>query len=435
MIQPRQKLHFYMALISAMLFAYTLFFKTEFISLKNWNFTACQISKNWSLHTNDCLFTREKSIVLSYPVNPQRKLLKCFYEQNTPLMTDLNPDTGWVPPESCQVWNKPLKVPDIGWDSYQVWYARALIIFENSKTKGLLHSLTDWNSFRILENKDYLRYPWLVSQVYAFILWLFNSSHPLILQVFQVLLMFACGLLFYKLRPKNDKYLWLCFALAPISARFLFYIYADLWVLGSILFLWWALEHPKQGRWILAPLILASCWLKAEAYVQILFFLCSWMWLNKKLLSKNKSIIFIAFSSLLVGAISYWRWASNFPISENQTSLLERIVDPLTWTQRVPQISRYFLDVYFRPAFWGPLVVYFLYLLWKVKNQKDCLIASVPYFILIVLIPTAFLGFPDGTYREVVLTGANRALWQLLPLMYLLMQAFLKALPQKNYKQ
>jgi hypothetical protein len=159
------------------------------------------------------------------------------------------------------------------------------------------------------------------------------------------------------------------------------------------------------------------------------------MWLNKKLLSKNKSIIFIAFSSLLVGAISYWRWASNFPISENQTSLLERIVDPLTWTQRVPQISRYFLDVYFRPAFWGPLVVYFLYLLWKVKNQKDCLIASVPYFILIVLIPTAFLGFPDGTYREVVLTGANRALWQLLPLMYLLMQAFLKALPQKNYKQ
>jgi hypothetical protein len=67
---------------------------------------------------------------------------------------------------------------------------------------------------------------------------------------------------------------------------------------------------------------------------------------------------------------------------------------------------------------WGLIWPLGLWTLWK--NHEKIKWAALPLICIILAIPVAFLEFPFG-HKEVVLTGSNRALWQALPLLWMLL--------------
>ncbi len=140
---------------------------------------------------------------------------------------------------------------------------------------------------------------------------------------------------------------------------------------------------------------------------------------DKSAIRKQGIFWSLSFAFMMLSAFSYSLWARQWAVPDISTSFLSRFLESETYLRRLPQVFAYFLDVFFRPLYWGILWPIGIWALWQTRKQLRW--ALLPLALMIFFIPLLFIRFPDGAYREVVLTGSNRALWQLLPILWLLL--------------
>jgi hypothetical protein len=109
--------------------------------------------------------------------------------------------------------------------------------------------------------------------------------------------------------------------------------------------------------------------------------------------------------------------------TEFYVPLATRIAEPVESLKILGRILGYYADVVFRPALWGLLWPLAMWTFWKKRADLGWTLA--PLVLVLVAIPLAFLSFPFG-HKEVVLTGSNRALWQTLPLVWVVLRRSLR---------
>ncbi len=406
--------------IIPILFLIRLLSSWEWVNLGDWQKRACWLE--FSQHVppqismkseSDCLFPRKQSFLFALPVSNYGQSVEC--------------SIGEVPKDKKEVcessagqgyWAtlRPQKIPSIGWDAYSVWYTRAAAIYFWSKKEswpGLFAALGDSQFISSFPSTEHIRYPWLVPVFYSALMRLWDSPHPLPLQIVQLCIYALTVLLFWKTWPKARTELKYLFAFAPIGAGFLFSLYADVFLLLASLSVVWCWQNQRAV--LLAVILALGVWIKSEAYVQfaLLIFV---LFLSQR--PQNKTMYF-ALLALMVSYLFYRQWSLQWP-NTYWFSITSRLAEVQTYTQRIPKILGYFLDVLFRPGLWVVLWPFSIWQFYKHRKILGFRILSVA--ALLVLIPVAYLAIPDGSFKETVLTGSNRALWQALPLLWVLLK-------------
>jgi hypothetical protein len=263
---------------------------------------------------------------------------------------------------------------------------------------------------------------------------LVGGIHPFPLQLLQFGLYLMVVFLFFKTRRGLALPVFVAFALVPISGSFLFKLYADLWIVAGLMGTLFFLQRNK----ILpaALLVFLTVFLKAEAWFQTLMFLASFyilQWQNKTLSKSTYSRhIWLLVVFAVATTICIFHFQKPFKSHDFYVSLSDRFSNPVESLKIFGRIMGYYADVFFRPLLWGLLWPLSLWTLWK--HRQNIRWAIVPLLCIIAAIPVAYLEFPFG-HKEVVLTGSNRALWQSLPLLWLLLTATQKCHDEKAEEQ
>ena len=406
---------------------FALFNPTPRLNLDYWELQSCRFKENRKFVDLNCRHFLASATSLAQPYLGYGEKLECVKQSSLALQKFPvgHPALGAasIPCESARWWSERHSTRDIGWDAYAVWYARAAEIYFQSQKPGwpgVRTALLDPTFRQVWPNIEHAHYPWLLPLMYSGLMKLVASPSPIALQVFQFLL-FLCSVgLFYLTWRKAPKYLFVAFAFVPIAGNLLFHLYADLWLICFLLGLSWALQ---KSHWLLgAVLSLLLIHLKAEAWVQWLALMATFAILYRRRFHSDKKFSKGLLCVFLVGFASfifYWRQFGIFESSEFYVPMAKRLLTLQTYTQIIPRILGYYLDVLFRPTLWGilwPATFYFLY-----KSRKSLRWALAPLALVLLLIPLSFLKFPNG-FKEVVLTGSNRALWQTLPMLWLLLK-------------
>ncbi|MBS1984320.1 MAG: hypothetical protein JST16_09110 [Bdellovibrionales bacterium] len=392
--------HFLFALFTA---------QRERADLTHWNQQSCVWSTARTFTNSDCGMPRKKIFLWATPHLPYGETIACTAA----------PAVEYAVPATCanpaDTWGAPRHPVDIGWDAYSTWYTRAATLYFGAKDSawpGTWRALHDEKFLSAQPTPEHRSYPWLVSVIYAQLMRLFGGPNPAPLQGVQIFVWIVSVWLYRRTAPSLPRAAWIAFAFAPIAGAFVFRLYADIWLIVALLSLLWCLQRE---RWIFAAGLAAlAVHLKAEGWVQVFALLTSYAYFHRR--APLGGVLLAAF----VSALWYRSWTAWIPPSDFYTSLGTRMIDPLTWTQRLPHILGYYADVFFRPLLWGLLWPFLLWTFWIKKRELGW--SLLPLLGVLVLIPLAFLRFPDGAYKIVVLTGSNRALWQTLPLAWLLLK-------------
>ncbi len=404
-------------ILSIGLFIYVFFTKTEYINTSQWNLATCSLKNVEPLISGDCLFPRKKAFLYKLPYLQYAKSISCRApEQNeapTSLIACANEATN-------SFWGAPQKIPDIGWDAYSVWYTRAATLFRFSEHNTLVQKLLDKDFLNSFPSPEHLHYPWFLPILWNEVMRIAGDANPWRLQVLQLFIFVFVGFLFKAVWPLAPTWLFLCFAFVPIAGRFLFSLYADLWIVFEMLLLLVALKRAKYL--LAAAVVFISIHTKQEGWLISLATLCTYCIIEKKYLAiKNTQRTLVAAALAWIFSLSlYLWWSHGLDASKFLTPLSERILDPKTYSYRLPSILRYYLDVLFRPTLWGILWPLSFAIFWRSKKSIPKA-AFIPLLTVIAAIPAAYLQFPDGSYKEVVLTGSNRALWETLPILWFLL--------------
>jgi hypothetical protein len=398
--------------LSVLLFLHNTVRKVQIIQLSDWNAFSEGLSTSPKvIQSGDCLFPLKKAYMFAAPYSKYAESVDCTltagaeYPPKSPGLTTA--PTHWGPVS---------QTVDIGWDAYSVWYSRAAHLFFESQTSewpGLARALTDVNFLEASPSIEHRKYPWLVSVIYFAVLKVAGTASPVLLQVLQCLIFACVGWLFWANRGRLPVPWVILFAFAPIGGVFLFALYADIWL---VLFLLLSLHfYRRQQLLALTTIAILAVWIKAEGWVQIAALLVAFFIFSDQSLRRKLCLPLLAAG---LSAFAYFAWAGQISTGSYYTSLFERLTELSTYTQRLPKIIGYFLDVLFRPSLWGVLWPLCVFQIARTNGRPKSSLTIVAS--LMTLIVLAFLRFPDGAFKEVVLTGSNRALWQCLPLLYFL---------------
>jgi hypothetical protein len=401
-------------------FAYFLLEPKLMIDLKDWEQVSCYYSRNRDFEDGDCKHYNAKYFVFAQPHLKYGEKLDCkpvslegarlFYFSR--LMH-----------EKCELtshWGRPQKLFDLGWDAYTIWYGRAAVLYFQSLKEGwpgALQAIRDPLFVKAFANYEHHHYPWLVPLSYFGVLKVFGSPNPLPLIVLQVLLWFLCAWLYRRTWPEAPRYLWLLFAFVPSGAMFMFRLYADIWVVAAGLLLLLSLSHRKFGAASLVFFL--GVFLKQEAFLQLWALALTFLWIEGAKLWRQRRVSLSVFTILaLTATFLQLSYTKTFENREYYASLWQRLFEGQLYTQIAPSILGYYADVFFRPALWGLLFPFLIFLFWKWRKNTGLLV-YLPALLVLVAIPLAYAKYPAG-FKEVVLTGSGRALWQMLPLLWLL---------------
>jgi len=261
---------------------------------------------------------------------------------------------------------------------------------------------------------EHAHYPWLLSIIFAAVLKLQGSADPMPLQILGFGVFLLTLYLYRRTAPQAAWGDWLLFALVPVAGRFVFRLYADVWLVAALLlFALWV----RSGRpWAAAVVLAFGIFLKQEAAFQFGLLTAFLLWQHSRARAVQWREL-LPLGTWLLAAAAYFLWAQAFRPLEGYAPLGARLMESVTYTERLPQVLRYLADVFFRPSLWGIL---WPYLIWRFRAQPFAL--GLIGFALASVV-AAYLRYPSGTYREVVLTGAPRVLWQFLPLMWVCLNA------------
>lgn len=309
--------------------------------------------------------------------------------------------------------------PEIGWDAIGIWYARASALYFQSinaeNPQNIFAKAFDVRFMETYSNREHSHYPPLVSAIYASVLRVLGSADPLSLQVLQFGILLGVIALFWKTQNSQTSSHWRVlrfslFAFLPINAVFAYTLYADLWV---IFFLLTGIHLTQRRVFWAAALVLALVpFVKTEGWFILLVTLTTW-----KILDSRSFPLWLIILPALSTCYYVFVMQAQVKDSDFYISTWERILNPKESIPVAIKILGYYLDVLFRPKLWGLLWPLTLVLFWKFRGKLK--FAIVPTLLALVAIPVAFWAFPFG-HKEIVLTGSNRAVWQLTPMIWLI---------------
>lgn len=417
---PMKKFYALLSLSAILLFIFNVVTRTEVVDTKNFSRASCALVSTTELIAADCLHPQKKYYLFRLPELTARDGVQCRVPREREAVTEGQKDCATYD----AFWGPQLRWPEIGWDAYSVWYTRAVALWKFSAHEWRPALLLDRSFLRSLPSPEHEQYPWLLPLLYSGVLSLQGSASPLGLTILNVLV-FLLGVFLWRDIFRETKYphLWWAFAFCPIGGRFLFHLYADIWVVTFLLAFVWAYQRQ---RWIVAAILLCLVtFLKQEAFLHAFLVLLALGFQDK--FFKPWRLLFGTEAMATLG-LKVWQKFAVGPVRDYFTPLKERLVDPVSYTERLPQILKYFSDVFFRPGLWGflslTLVGCFMMSGIRSANKKlwwrQVRVPLVLTAALVAAITLAYLSYPHGAYREVVLTGANRALWPALVLSFVL---------------
>jgi hypothetical protein len=416
-------------LISLIHFIFFIFKAREKIDLVEWEKTSCYFKTQRQLKDLDCRYYNAKNLVLAQPFLNYGEQLQCHIAPVEELIEQKNNLLNTATCGENDLWSKPQKLWDLGWDAYSVWYGRAVMLFFQSQKAnwpGLFNAINDPKFVKSFPNVEHHHYPWLLSAIYFYIMKMQSSPNPFLLVIIQALIGLLCIFLFRWVWPKAPLHLWLIYAFVPTLSIFLFRLYADLWILFFGLLLIGSLQRKKY--FLASTLTFLGIFLKQEAFLQILLILISWILLEKT--NTKKAFVYVILS-FIVGFILMWRHSTKMAASNFYIPLTDRLYVKSFYTQLLPQIYGYYLDVLFRPMLWGLLWPVTFYQLWKSRKSISKTALVLFFMLVLVIIPLSFARFPFG-HKEVVLTGSGRALWQTMALAWLLLKSSYEVASEKR---
>jgi len=381
-----------------------------------WEKQTCNFKESLEIVDLDCRYYKTKNWIFAQPALDYAQPLQCHQlktERGKELYERKQENDCGAP----VYWGTPQKISDIGWDAYSIWWGRAAVLFQRSKADdwpGLTYALLDRRLITTFSNSEHHHYPWLISVVYFSVMKIVDSANPYILQVLHFLLWVFTVFLFWSTWRSAPRYLLLMFAFVPTAAIFMTRLYADSWMVFWALLIIFAFQRKKL--WLVVGASVAMALTKQEAVMQgslLLFALYSSLAGSRPQKGEMLSLT-ISLFAFLFSFFFYSTFKSDYYIP-----LSDRLADPASIGLFFRRIVPYYLDVLFRPALWGLLWPWVFFLLYKSRKQLGLLI-WLPVLVLLA-IPFAYFSFPYG-HKEVVLTGSGRALWQLMPLVWLLLE-------------
>lgn len=418
------------ALLSVGLFIHALLKPREIIHLEDWSRQSCRFEHNRQVVDLNCRHHFAIATSLAQPYLNYGEKLECLLADSpaAKALPSTHPAKS-AAPELCAhapSWGTNAPLYEIGWDAQAIWYARAAELYWQSQHPGwpgTWAALQDPNFTQaVWPNVEHHHYPWLVPVIYASVMRALHSPSPFALRGLQMALWFFCAFLFYRCWPRAPKSLWLIFACAPIGAKFFYALYADLWVIAGLLSLFWGLE--KKSYLLAAASAAIAIQLKQEAWLQVTIFLLSYFLLYRAQLRSWKQQPTRILAITVGAACLSYLWLRHSALSLESTEfyvpLSRRLLEKETYLVLLPKLAGYYLDVIFRPSLWGLLWPLCAYSFFRARRYLGA--ALLPLLSLLAIVPLAFLRFPFG-HKEVFLTGANRAFWQMLPLLWLLLKA------------
>lgn len=418
------------ALLSAVLFGAALLKPREKIDLDQWARESCRFEQNRDLIDTDCRHQLSVALAMAQPFLSYKEKLRCFKSGDVvppqisplaraaPSLEATALDVNFCP--RAPNWGQPRLLNEIGWDARAIWYGRAAMIYwqsQRSEWPGLISALLDTDFKRLGPNEEHWHYPWLLPVIYAQVMKVLKTPSPYPLVVLQIAIWVLSAFLFLALWPRAPRSLWLIFALAPIGGRFFYSLYADLWVLSGILLIGVALQKRRIALSFAATL--ATLLLKQEAWMQVAVFLSTYFILHRRDFQLRRPMV-AAVAGFSLGLLILQKLFLAVGSSTFYVSLAQRFSESATYTELLPKFVGYYLDILLRPTLWGLLWPIFFFSVYRARRHLGWSLA--PLAALLVVIPLAFLRFPFG-HKEVFLTGANRALWQSLPTLWILMHA------------
>ncbi len=402
-------------------FVFFIFQNRDIADLNIWERNTCYFKTHRELLDMDCRYYHVKRFVFAQPNLAYGETLKCK-QASADKVKKFDQEVLAAECPAQDTWGSPKKVWDLGWDAYSIWYGRSVALYfqsQNASWPGLLRAINDPVFVQSFANIEHHHYPWLLSVFYFSLMKLVASPNPLPLIILQVIVWVLCAYLLFLIWPTCPLYAWILFAFVPTSGAFMFRLYADIWV---VLFGLFMLLFLQTRRNFLAGIaFFLGCLLKQEAFIQlgalaVTFHLINFNNLKSIFMAKQRS-----FWILAVLAISMVIFNSHkFESKEFYFPLLSRLAELSFYTKLLPQILGYYADVFFRPAMWGLGPIWLICVFarsikiisWKVY---------IPLMMVLVMIPLAYARYRFG-YKEVILTGAGRALWQTMPLLWLLLK-------------
>lgn len=423
--------------------AHFLFFAaTPQIKVQNpfWNTESC-VLQTTGVHVDgeNCRYFYTRAVGLSQPwLAASQSPPRCVLEQSAE-GAELHQVQEALRAGPCKapeppVWPTTLSSgPDVGWDALSVWYVRGLAFYYQIDARHKAQQCGTWAGcaanvlgdhelIRSFANKEHFHYPNLVPFIFALQMKLWGGPDPLPLQIFQVLLLALSVFLFWKTRGNLSLSQFLAFALVPIAGTMVFRLYSDLWMI--VLLLGVVASWGKHSKWIPSLLLLLVPFTKTEAWVQagaLVATLILIEGLSTQTL-RRRSLPLLA----LIASTGIYLFLVQAPLKSTEfyVPLTTRLLEPVESLKILGRILGYYADVVFRPALWGLLWPLVMWSFWKERSRLGWTLA--PLVLVFVAIPLAFLSFPFG-HKEVVLTGSNRALWQTLPLVWVLLGHSLRA--------
>lgn len=438
------------AILSLVLFVYNAS-RVEWVDFANeWNGRACALKQTGYLPNADCrhhfvkaLFAAQSLAAESSATPDQVRWPKCVLQSDPgyPVATQnfQNILNGQCARSQGAFHPYDTRVPDLGWDAYAIWFGRASFLYFGSEHKkdlgecsnrfvclaSMLHDLSWVKKF---PNREHYHYPILVPFIYASVMAAYGEVNPVMLQVLQVIVFLAVGLLYYRTRQGLSVWHVLCFAFVPIAGTFLFRLYAELWM---ILFLLTSLYFFDRQKFLWGAIVLALVpWVKAEGFfvaamftlalLRDFFLRTEKLALYQELLKKPKRDFAYALMPLLSSLI-FLHWQETLKDHQFWIPLVERLRDLPHSMRIIFSILGYFLDVLFRPGMWAVLwpMVMFIGFKKTTSGKRSFLGIVAIYLVSIVL---SFWQFSFG-HKEVVLTGSGRALWVALPILWVLIRS------------
>lgn len=414
------------AVISVTHFSFFLLSPNTKIETKEWNQEACLLQKsNFHLSTTQCRYWYTRSKFISQAVQPIDEVPECVIQSERPELYARLLQEQKAIKENClnsapSIWGAgESKHPEIGWDAVGIWYARASVLYlqnvryENSE--GILSKAFSVDFLETYSNREHSHYPPLVSVIYASFMKAWDSADPVYLQILQFAVLLAVICLFWKTQGHHSSTRWQgvrfsLFAFLPINAVFAYTLYADLWIIFGLLA---GLALIQRRVFCLASLILCLIpFIKAEGWFVLFATLAT-----LKLLDRKSFPLWMLIPPALTTIAYLFLLQANLKDADFYISVTERLFNIEESFEVAIKIAGYYLDVLFRPKLWGLLWPLSFALLWA--NRKQLGLAVLPLALSLLAIPVAFWTFPFG-HKEIVLTGSNRALWQLTPMLWIL---------------
>jgi len=397
----------------------------EKYSLESFADQSCRLKAQGLRHipSNNCdTFSHRKAYLYALPYLKYGESISCLPRTSAAAQAMLASENLAPDELQCQseFWlaSSFKRFPDIGWDAYSVWYQRAVALYrfkQDPMWPGTLSAVADPLFIAPFPSPELQSYPWAIPIIYSYLLNIQNSPYPGILQGLNFLMWLMSAWMFWRLWPKVPWFMWILFAAAPIAGVFLFKLYADIWLLGLGLMYLAALEKQRYLAVFLLSVLMSQ--VKQEGFLLLAIAFVSFQLLFIPS-TKREWVSAGVFALLTItGALSYFVWLKSIGASSDAgQAIIPRLFELETFTSRLPKIMGYYLDVFFRPSYWMGLWPLALWLIFKSSARLRW--ASLPLVVALLGIPIMFIRF--DSYKEVVLTGSNRAIWQLFPILFLL---------------